>query len=772
MSGGGGDDVYVVDSAADVVTEYAGEGTDTVLSSVSRTLGSNQENLTLNGAAPVSGTGNSLANVLTGNGANNTLNGGSGADRMAGGAGNDTYVVDSAGDVVVENPGEGIDLVQSSVTYALAEHIENLTLTGSSSISGTGNGLDNLITGNSGANTLVGNAGNDTLDGGAGSDTMRGGAGDDVYVVGSSGDVVAENPGDGTDTVRSSVTYTLGANVERLVLTGSSSISGTGNALDNVLTGNSAKNTLTGGAGNDFLDGGPGSDTMRGGTGDDTYVVNVSTDVVTEYAGEGTDTVQTSVTLTLASNVEHLTLTGSGTINGTGNSLANHLRGNSAANTLNGSGGNDVLQGAGGNDTLTDTSGNSVLDGGDGADSLNGGTGREFVAGGAGSDAVKLGGGADIVAFNRGHGADSVSAPASGTGLGESNDTLSLGGIRYADLRLARSGSDLLVKVAGTSDIVKFTGWYSASGNRTVNTLQFVVDSTADYDATSADPLVNRRVVRLNFGSLVGAFDAAYAANPAIGDWAIAAAALSSAFVAGSDTQAVGGALAYHFGRDGSLGALDFAAAAAVLGDAGFATTAQTFDTGSTAGGVRLLSAGAASESAAPVARIASASVGDGEEATSLYQAQGASTTGTMRAPPRIQEIAEIWAAGPSAQPRAGPESYLKLDSWGLVAETTAAAEAFAWGSAAAPAGFDTRRASIPSSAPVADAELAFAATVAAGWSAADRVMLRLGAAGGAVAGAEAFDAQPAFDDLLGLNPVVVANAAPARQPRTHAAVL
>ena len=198
---------------------------------------------------------------------------------MAGGTGNDTYVVDNAGDVVVEAAGEGTDSVQSSIAYTLGDHLENLTLTGSSGLAGTGNALDNRLTGNSGANTLTGGAGNDTLDGGSGSDTMRGGTGDDIYVVGSTGDVVAELADEGVDTVQSSVTYTLGADIENLTLTGSSSLSGTGNALDNVITGNSGSNTLTGGAGNDTLDGGNGSDTMRGGTGDDIYVVGSSGDI-------------------------------------------------------------------------------------------------------------------------------------------------------------------------------------------------------------------------------------------------------------------------------------------------------------------------------------------------------------------------------------------------------------------------------------------------------------------------------------------------------------
>jgi Ca2+-binding RTX toxin-like protein len=304
--------------------------------------------------------GTSSADTIYGYDGNDTIDGGVGADTMIGGTGNDTYIVDNVGDAITELSGEGVDLVQSSISHTLEANVENLTLTGSANINGTGNSLNNIILGNAGDNTLTGNEGNDTLDGGAGTDTLIGGMGDDIYVIDSATDTLIENSGEGNDTVRSSVTYTLLSDFENLELTGTSAINGTGNSSDNHLTGNSGNNVLTGGSGNDVLDGGTGDDTLIGGTGNDTYVVDSASDLVTENSGEGTDTIQSYVTYTLTNNVENLTLTGSATIDGTGNSLDNRIIGNTAANVLNGGNGNDILDGSAGADTLVGGQGNDV----------------------------------------------------------------------------------------------------------------------------------------------------------------------------------------------------------------------------------------------------------------------------------------------------------------------------------------------------------------------------------------------------------------------------
>jgi trimeric autotransporter adhesin len=342
LSGDAGDDIYIVDDLGDTATEQGGEGVDTVLSSVSYALGSHFEHLTLTGAGNVDGTGNEFDNALTGNSANNVLDGGTGADTMTGKAGDDVYRVDNAVDSVVENAGEGRDRVEASLDYALGEAFEDLTLTGADDIDGTGNALGNALIGNAGNNTLTGGVGDDTLDGGLGTNILIGGAGDDVYTVATADDSVVEQAGEGRDTVRSAITYELGATLENLVLTGTGNNGGIGNALDNVLAGNAGANVLDAGEGNDVLDGGQGADVLFGRQGNDLYVIDNAGDQVHENAGEGVDEVESSLTYSLGANVENLRLTGNADIDGTGNGLDNVLTDNAGVNHLRGGAGNDI----------------------------------------------------------------------------------------------------------------------------------------------------------------------------------------------------------------------------------------------------------------------------------------------------------------------------------------------------------------------------------------------------------------------------------------------
>jgi Ca2+-binding RTX toxin-like protein len=354
MIGGDGVDTYYVDNVGDVVIETDSSLTalDRVFSSINYTLGTNVENLILIGSADLNGTGNAVNNRITGNIGNNILDGGMGADTMIGGAGNDTYVVDNVNDVVIEQAGEGHDLVRTSFSYTLGANIEDLTLTGNANGTLIGNALDNVITGNSGINYI---------DGGLGADTMIGGNGDDAYNVDNINDVIVELAGEGMDTVHTSIDYTLADNVEAGEMIGNANLNLTGNALDNVLHGND---------GNNILSGGLGADSMIGEGGDDIFIVDNVNDLVFEFQNGGHDLIRTSVDYGLAANVEDGTLLGSADLTLGGNSLDNVLTGNSGNNVLTGYGGTDKLYGAEGNDTLYGGWGNTTLTGGTGADTF------------------------------------------------------------------------------------------------------------------------------------------------------------------------------------------------------------------------------------------------------------------------------------------------------------------------------------------------------------------------------------------------------------------
>ncbi len=523
LVGGLGNDTYIVDNVGDVVTEAANGGTDTIktsLASYSLASLTNVENLTYTGTSAFTGTGNASANVITGGSGNDTLDGGAGADTLIGGTGDDTYFVDNAGDVIVENAGEGIDNVKTALaSYTLAANVENLVFTGTgttATFAGTGNALDNVITGGANADVLTGGAGNDTLDGGAGADRLIGGTDDDTYIVDNVGDVVVENAGEGTDTIKTTLaTYSLAslANVENLTYTGTSAFTGTGNASANVITG---------GSGNDILDGGVGADTLIGGAGNDTYIVDDTGDVVVEAAGGGTDTVKASVaSYTLAANVENLIYTGSTAFAGTGNELDNAITGGAGADTLLGGAGNDTLDGGAGADTLIGGTGDDIYivdnvgdvvteNTGEGTDTvktslasytlgtnvenliytgtasftgtgnaldnvLTGGTGADRLAGGLGNDTYIVDNAGDVVVENAGEGIDTVktvlasytlganvenliyTGSSAFAGTGNALDNVIIGGAG-ADTLTGGAGNDVLDGGAGADRLIGGTG--------------------------------------------------------------------------------------------------------------------------------------------------------------------------------------------------------------------------------------------------------------------------------------------------------------------------
>ncbi|MFZ2870719.1 calcium-binding protein [Zavarzinia sp.] len=384
-----GDDLLIGGSGGDILS--GGEGIDTA----SFATGSHGVVVDLvAGTASGRGLGNdtliSIESVIgslgdddiAGTDGDNRIDGNLGADRMAGRLGDDVYVIDNVGDQVLEGRNQGHDAVETSLAdYVLAPHVEDLTFVGSGDFRGTGNTL---------ANVIVGGAGNDVLNGSLGGDTMRGGAGDDLYIVDQGGDIVEESADSGFDTVHTEWSYTLTDHVEALVLRGTAGASGTGNDLANALTGNDAANVLSGlggddtlsgkagadrllgGDGNDRLDGGSGDDVLRGGLGDDIYVVDSLGDQLSEANGGGLDTVLTSLSFTLASGFENLTILTSQAVDGTGNSAANVLIGGNGANVLAGLRGSDTLTGAGGadifvfgtgfgQDRITDFASNDVI---------------------------------------------------------------------------------------------------------------------------------------------------------------------------------------------------------------------------------------------------------------------------------------------------------------------------------------------------------------------------------------------------------------------------
>jgi Ca2+-binding RTX toxin-like protein len=424
LAGGAGQDLYFVDTSLDIIQEtlasLAEAERDTVRSSaVAYTLAANLEQLFLEDGA-VSGVGNTLANLITGNSGDNTLDGAAGVDSMAGGAGNDFYALDSVSELalVQETADAGVDTLRLlfSVAAPVTIDLSGGVLGNFEHVAVVGTGAFNLI-GNAAQNSLSGNASANTLDGGAGNDTLTGGAGNDSYIVDGSDDLIVELVNGGVDTVLSSASYTLTANVERLQLTGTGAIDGTGNSLANSITGNSGANRL---------DGGAGVDTLTGGEGNDTYVLTAGDVIVETLAGSGaglTDTVVAAASYTLAANLENLelrtpvvTMPGSGGgvvtsyshLTGTGNAADNYLLGDEYNNVLRGMAGNDTLEGRGGGDTLVGGAGNdryifganegAVIDeSGGGIDTISSAT--HDIAGAVGVEVLMLEGSADLDAY-------------------------------------------------------------------------------------------------------------------------------------------------------------------------------------------------------------------------------------------------------------------------------------------------------------------------------------------------------------------------------------
>ncbi len=327
--------------------------------------------------------------IVNGLGGNDTIDGGTGANSMVGSTGNDTYKVDNAGDTVTELENEGYDIVIATVNYTLAAgvHVEELvtTPTRGTTITLTGNELDNVLRGGLASDTLNGGGGNDVLDGRSNfnGDTLRGGTGDDTYFF-QEADTIVELDGEGYDTLYFSPShsvdhfYTLAASASIELLTVAPEYFESA-SFGYFLTGNNFSQEIRGTTGNDSLNGQGGNDTLVGYVGDDRYFISEAGDVVVEQANEGNDTIVTTFNYTLSEtgNVENLEALGSTGLSLVGNSFANAVSGSGGSDILLGGGGNDGLTGNGGNDTMYGEAGDDVLNGGFGADLMDGGTGLD-----------------------------------------------------------------------------------------------------------------------------------------------------------------------------------------------------------------------------------------------------------------------------------------------------------------------------------------------------------------------------------------------------------
>ena len=397
LYGGKGNDTFTINDTMDVAFESLNEGTDTVQAAVNFTLPQHIENLSLNGAA-VSGIGNELANVLRGNSSANTLSGLFGNDTIFGDGGGDTILAGPGDDVVRGQDGddemEGGDgkdlLVGNDGGDTIHGGGGDDRIFGQAELNTAGpdnddDGANDVLFGDDGNDSLFGFGGDDSLDGGNGNDAMSGGPGADTYIVGSTGDKVFELANAGYDEVFSSVTLTIPANVESVVLTGVANINALGSKADDTLRGNSGNNTISGlagfdvlyggegndvisggddadflygdlggsGLGNDTLDGGKGDDAMFGDDGDDVYRVDSTEDAAVEEPDRGHDRVETTVSYALFPDVEDLVYVGKSPLGValTGNESANRIIGGKAHDTLDGGAGSDTLIGGAGDDT-------------------------------------------------------------------------------------------------------------------------------------------------------------------------------------------------------------------------------------------------------------------------------------------------------------------------------------------------------------------------------------------------------------------------------------
>ena len=391
--------------------------------------------------------------TLAGGLGNDTLDGGLGSDQMEGGLGDDLFFVDSAGDVVIEDPGEGRDSVIASAAYTLPNNIEIGSLLGNASIGLTGNALANTIIGNAGNNNLLGLSGadrlfgingSDVLDGGSGNDQLYGGSGNDV-LRGSTGNDLLDGGSENDKLYGGTNNDVLKGGSDRDLLEGESGNDKLyGGSSHDVLKGGSGKDRLDGGSGNDKLFGGNSNDVLKGGSGKDSLDGGNGNDKL--FSGNSKDVLK-------GKNGKDTLDGGSGNDKLFGGNSNDVLKGKNGKDTLDGGNGNDklfggnsndVLKGGNGKDILKGDRNNDELFGGKGNDKIYGGHGKDDIIGGRGNDLLVGGAGSDTFIFTAGHGKDTIRDM-------KRNDTIDVSALAnsFSDLTITSSGGDARIKTGG-----------------------------------------------------------------------------------------------------------------------------------------------------------------------------------------------------------------------------------------------------------------------------------------------------------------------------------
>lgn len=553
--------------------------------------------------------GTSMDDTLRGLGGNDGLHGFDGNDTLIGGAGNDYLDGGNGTDAYVFNVGDGVDILYDSGDDGAVNRLvfgEGIALP-DLSLALDANGLSNIL--------LVGQNG----------DAIQ------TFYGFQTGDVFEFADG-------STITYGEWANPP-----GSG---GTATPGDDDIYGTDGADTLDGGLGNDYLEGGFGDDTYLFGRGYgqdvvwdyDTTPGNVDTlrfapDILPSdisvsvdrwgslvLAVKGTDDTLTldSTLSNEAGRVEQVVFADGTTwslddlaamVSTSPTSGVDYITGTTGNDTLDGLAGDDGLVGRQGQDILHGGQGadvlledwviadatNDYLDGGEGDDDLYASVSNDLVIGGGGNDYVWSDGGNDVVLFNRGDGFDTWDGYArDDVATAQKADTLSLGGgIAYADLSFGRNGDHLFLNT-GNGEGIMFIFWFNSSWQdyKAVKTLQIIAEGMAGYDRNSADPLLNQRVLQFDFLALASRFEAELLADPGLTEWRLEP-HLAEYYLGGSDSEAIGGKLAYVYGRFGNLDSVPEAEIREQLGDARFGVVLQQIDGTATAQETLLGTAGA-----------------------------------------------------------------------------------------------------------------------------------------------------------------------------------